>query len=201
MNPAAETILYDYAQIVRWLDASTVKKGDLYVRHVINLEYNDEYLTGLVQGSAKRPYDVQVRFEQINKKIEIDGYCTCPVGYNCKHVAAVLLVAMNENNPNVKNVANSAVRGELTYWLNELRQHINAVAKPPKSLKASTKPLQGLPYALVWSSFDDRFEVKLFKASLDREGNIRAIGDAWSGIDKALLKPPQFIREEDLVIN
>lgn len=201
MNSASRTIFYDHAQVVRWLDASTVKKGEPDAEHVIDLEHDDEYLTGLVPGAAKRLYEVEVYFEQINKKnFDIDGYCTCPVGYNCKHVAAVLLAAMNENTPNAKNVANSAVRGELTYWLSMLRQQVNVVAKPPKSLKAPTKCAQGLAYALVWSSFDDRFEVKLFKASLDREGNIRSIGDAWSGIDKALLKPPQFIREEDLVI-
>jgi superfamily II DNA or RNA helicase len=45
-----------------------------------------------VQGSARRPYQ-QTIFLELDRRggLVVDGDCTCVVGHNCKHVAAVLL--------------------------------------------------------------------------------------------------------------
>ena len=50
---------------------------------------------GEVSGSRPRPYEVVAKYESgsTGRLIPVDGRCTCPVGRNCKHMAAVLLAA------------------------------------------------------------------------------------------------------------
>ncbi len=51
--------------------------------------------TAQVQGSGKKPYAVDITFTHRDGLLEdIDGFCTCPVGYNCKHVAATLMALL-----------------------------------------------------------------------------------------------------------
>lgn len=50
-----------------------------------------------VSGTAPEPYDVFIEITRGSRgSTSIEGSCTCPVGYNCKHVAAALLQALQE---------------------------------------------------------------------------------------------------------
>lgn len=72
-------------------------RGQLYVRNdrVLEVEWHldGNYLTGKVAGGSAIPYNQTIRAEEHY----IDGTCSCPVGYNCKHVAAVLIQWMFQN--------------------------------------------------------------------------------------------------------
>ena len=52
-------------------------------------------VVGIVHGSANHPYEVVVRLEVLDRDRRITHYrptsshCTCPVGTNCKHGAAL----------------------------------------------------------------------------------------------------------------
>jgi superfamily II DNA or RNA helicase len=50
-------------------------------------------LVGEVQGSAVEPYSVEVfvTTSATGRISDIDGACTCPIDYNCKHAVALLL--------------------------------------------------------------------------------------------------------------
>lgn len=48
-------------------------------------------LEGRVQGTEPAPYVVEI---SIISDDDVDCYCSCPVGYNCKHGAALLMVWM-----------------------------------------------------------------------------------------------------------
>ena len=50
-----------------------------------------------VQGSAV--YEQEIHVSHFMDAIEVEGECTCPVGYNCKHVAAVLTSMLEEARP------------------------------------------------------------------------------------------------------
>ena len=45
--------------------------------------------------SRSRPYTVVARYESGSggKLVPVGGHCSCPVGHNCKHTAAMLLAA------------------------------------------------------------------------------------------------------------
>lgn len=47
-----------------------------------------------VQGTARSPYRVNIQIAPGRKRVAIRGNCTCPMAYNCKHVAAVLFAAL-----------------------------------------------------------------------------------------------------------
>jgi len=49
-----------------------------------------------VHGSASNTYQQQVRVTLENGKLQVAGQCTCPVGQNCKHVAAVCMHAARQ---------------------------------------------------------------------------------------------------------
>jgi superfamily II DNA or RNA helicase len=49
----------------------------------------DGLVVALVSGTQSQPYEVEIA--QFDEPPSWEGFCSCPVGYNCKHVAAVLL--------------------------------------------------------------------------------------------------------------
>ncbi len=54
--------------------------------------HGDGAMTATVQGNERRPYrqDISVT-RRATGRIDIESDCSCPVGQNCKHVAAALL--------------------------------------------------------------------------------------------------------------
>ena len=52
-------------------------------------------LNGKTRGRSRQAYeqDIEIRYghHEDEDGLKIDGYCSCPVGFNCKHVAAVCL--------------------------------------------------------------------------------------------------------------
>jgi non-specific serine/threonine protein kinase len=46
-------------------------------------------ISGNVFGSRPRPYSQTIMLASNGRAITIKGYCSCPLGVNCKHVAAV----------------------------------------------------------------------------------------------------------------
>jgi uncharacterized Zn finger protein len=82
---------YDHAQIAEWLDFSTLQRGCAYADAVSNLHRGPSRLRAQVEGTQHASYAVDVRFHTVGKNTRVEGRCSCPVGYACKHVAAVLL--------------------------------------------------------------------------------------------------------------
>ncbi len=91
MPKSTPTITEDH--IKRWVGATYAQRGKDYFRsgHVVDVRWRGDQLTGRVQGSEPQPYRVTILFD--GKHIE--GDCSCPVGYNCKHVAALLYAYAN----------------------------------------------------------------------------------------------------------
>jgi len=63
----------------------------------IEIKNNSEIITASVEGGGERIYQVQIVLKTRFNKLTIDGECTCPVGFNCKHVVATLLSIIDEN--------------------------------------------------------------------------------------------------------
>ncbi len=57
------------------------------------LDWQTLSISALVQGSTRKPYRTRADISGIDGDIDYDCDCTCPVGYNCKHAAAVLIEA------------------------------------------------------------------------------------------------------------
>lgn len=176
--------MHDFGEenIVAWLGSGTVAKGRPYVDLVNDFFMDADGISGFVQGSARKPYHA---IALISPEGSLLAQCSCPVGYSCKHIAALLLKAISERNP-VERVSNSVIS-----WVEDLRRASIAVAK--KKARPTTARQQ-LFYLLKTSDDASRFGIVLVK------GRYAESADEWWNVERALVTPPQFVTEVDLGI-
>lgn len=100
-------------------------RGYFETNRVINLTVKSEgalfvQLNAAVTGSHKDPYrqNIRIVWRPDYSAAEIEGDCTCPVGYNCKHVAAACLMYQYSG----QNLAISKTKSSCLDWLNSLHQ-------------------------------------------------------------------------------
>jgi hypothetical protein len=86
--------------LLRELGPGTVDKGRRMqaAGHVRSIDVSAEgtRISGNVRSSTnsyfdRRPYSQTISLVPAGDGVRIKGYCTCPVKFNCKHVAAALL--------------------------------------------------------------------------------------------------------------
>jgi superfamily II DNA or RNA helicase len=86
--------MVDSADIRSLVGPAAFQRGHAYARGgaVTTLNWNAEtgVLNGTVMGSRSRPYRCSVFLSRSTGK-PTSGACTCPVGVDCKHIAAALL--------------------------------------------------------------------------------------------------------------
>ena len=83
-----------------FFSATTLSRAHDIVRRklVILDEHSDEstgFLSGLVLGTAPLPYSVEVYFDSDY----VSSECSCPIGEDCKHGAALMLTWLNSQDP------------------------------------------------------------------------------------------------------
>jgi len=92
-------------KLERHFSSATLARARIIVRNDQALIEEDDVeeegvLSGVVKGTAKRPYSVQIFLDED----DVDVHCSCPVGIDCKHGAALLMVWMDlkKNPPELK---------------------------------------------------------------------------------------------------
>lgn len=91
---------------------SAMEKAHVYQaqQRVSALDVSDDLtrITSRVRGSGSEEYrvDIQLEFDD-GSLTDIDGDCTCPMAFNCKHVAATLLEALSDNESSERTAARS----------------------------------------------------------------------------------------------
>jgi len=92
-------IQYTMWDIKRSITPTYFKRGKTYhkQKRVIHSSFSEDnkMLTGFVKGSESI-YQVSIKIDLHSKLVHISGSCSCPVGSNCKHVAALLLAGLNK---------------------------------------------------------------------------------------------------------
>lgn len=121
-------VSYNYSteDIKAYFSYSDFSRGSNYYRQkrVIDLEIDEDKLSAKVQGTKSNPYSVEILITKKNNKPSFFATCTCPVGFGCKHMVAVLLAAMA---PAVENSSESIPASQevklnyaLSNWLDSL---------------------------------------------------------------------------------
>jgi hypothetical protein len=110
--------------------------------HVLSLKLEDPDnntdsigLMAYTSGSNGHKYKQSITLTAYDRVIDIDGDCSCPMDYNCKHVAAVCLKFLDEAKP-VKQGANSDAQREevrLNDWLDKLSNAVSQEFISPPS--------------------------------------------------------------------
>ena len=117
--------LFDHRDIMGIVGSRFFERGYDYYKHGMVLSVGlegDRKIHGEVAGSRSEPYvvDITVDFRADESLFSIMGTCSCPVGFNCKHVVAVLLAAndlsLNREHAN-EEVVSDPVSPEIRHWL------------------------------------------------------------------------------------
>jgi superfamily II DNA or RNA helicase len=188
------SVFYDLADVTKWLGARTVAKARDYAQAVSNMHWENNTLSAEVQGTQRYPYVVEVHFHDVGDELWVEGDCSCPVGFQCKHMAAVLFAGLGEKQ---QADAHAGVRPELVQWLEAFRARAGNEAGDGRQAPAA---VTALAYRLGWSRHQQRHEIQLFKVRRNQHGEIHTLNEPWSNVEAALIKPPKFIGDDDLVI-
>ncbi len=182
---------YQTEDVTRWISHRTLGKAQAYKSAVHNLEIGSTRITARVQGTQRAPYAVEVDFfRDLAGGFRVETRCSCPVGRNCKHVAAVLLVTL------ARRSEAPTVNPEVVRWAEALGTALRP--RPTKARRAGRSDA-AIHYVVTWSSLYDRFGLELFKGGTTERG---PAPDAvpWHNIERALIQPTQFVDEADLQI-
>jgi hypothetical protein len=111
MAPPSFTI----QDVQRSLPSAYVERGQEYLEQgrVSGFHHAEQnHYQASVQGSGSQPYRVDVRLVHGKTGKQIYGLCTCPMRVNCKHVAAVLLRALQGPPPEERRTALETTQAE-----------------------------------------------------------------------------------------
>ncbi len=137
--PAAADPWLDPAILTRSVSPAALAAGWRYLRQgrVLGAQMVADglVLEGTTRGTSRTPYRQVIRLRQASRgPLTVDGLCTCPVGYNCKHVAAVLLrhAEARPRAPLPAPPAEPALSAALAQWLAALPEPGAAPAAAPR---------------------------------------------------------------------
>ncbi|MDR3322702.1 MAG: helicase, partial [Zoogloeaceae bacterium] len=180
--PLSETFTRE--QVLCWLDARTIAKGEEYLERVRGLVVTPRRISAEVQGTARQPYRVRVHFLE-NSSTKILGECSCPLGGNCKHVAATLFVALAARQEDGERVSPGVLS-----WITDLR-HLSQAVEKTRSQKKETGRTR-----LFYQLENEAGEVRVLPLKGLRPDAARL----WALTERALIQPPQFVEEDDLPV-
>ena len=141
---------FDESDIRRCLPGE-IDKGRPYQRRGavrdLRADQGGQRLIASVQGTRLRPYRVFVDIGKGNP-VSLSARCSCPVAWNCKHGAAVLLEAL-QNPPAIEGTESDPLVGPVGGWLHQLRQAARPTAAPDELGYRLDHPARpGLPFVL-----------------------------------------------------
>ncbi len=188
--PPQPSHLYSEQELRRWFDDRTLSRARGYAEAVEQLAILPEEIHARVQGSEAEPYVVTVLLQHPTpRSLIIQSECSCPVGFNCKHAAAALLVAlrMREQGPR----ANPFVMA----WIERLQEEevspLPPMAAPPAG--------EAIHYLLEAHHPPHSYYLTLYKGSLADQQLPRSAAP-WDGVEEALDRPPRYVQKGDLAL-
>ncbi len=169
------------------------KRGASYfsARKVLSIELGgSDQIAGTVMGSRRHSYSVDISLSEAadGRLDSVEGYCSCPVGYNCKHVVAVLLEAerktvdvtpetakSNDLSP-VESSLQARLPGPVAAWLDRLD-----APREPDPVQTRSKPTRNEMFYVFRRSERGRAEIAPFKAYVKKDGSIGKNVQEYSG--------------------
>ena len=151
--------------------AKTYARGHDYFdqQRVISLEvdiHEQQYAEFFseVHGSGQRIYQQDITLTIHNNSLRIEGYCSCPMHYNCKHVVAACL-EFSDLNQRGKSNANAVSADVCMGWLDQLTQ----ISQPPAQISPGD---EFVIYRLDESKISGKLKVNLYCTRLLKKGGL-----------------------------
>ncbi|MCP5242470.1 MAG: DEAD/DEAH box helicase [Burkholderiales bacterium] len=142
----------------------TYLRGKHYFLHnrVIDLDVKAEtantvILNSHVIGSGNQRYKQVIAVNKTGRFLQINGQCSCPVGYNCKHVAAACL-SYRQTKPQQKN--------------EEGKAYINWLSSIDESAKKPAATVELLVCVLREHDANKEFSISLLTTRVKKQGGL-----------------------------
>jgi len=186
-------MMYTSDDIRSQFDSGTYNRGADYHRRgkVLQADVDGDVIKGQVSGSMSDTYRQTIKLVAKGPLTRFEGDCSCPMDYNCKHVVAVLLKALDSSVP-----AASALPHELRYWLATLT--VAATTARSEAAARPTKVMSRLVYVLMPPAGAEGLRLYLAKGRIAADGVIRGATLIKDGYDFRN-SPPAYLREEDRI--
>jgi len=160
-------------------------------------------LIGHVQGTERKPYEQHIRVVGDGQHRRIIGWCSCPVGANCKHVAAVLLAALdhadNHGLGQGRAPGTASIEPDLARWLDDLE----TASAPEPTNDYPPEIRQRLIYVLDTESAGQTcppVSLQLYSVRLLKGGNYSARPNTYTASNAFNHPAAKFLRPNDLSI-
>lgn len=163
-----------------------------------NVEVTDKdivYINAVTRGSGDYIYEQEVDINWAWGKANIEGTCTCPVGYNCKHVVSACL-AYNQQLKSKKT--SSSDIDVFNRWLSKL------APSSPDSISSKQRGEANpefLLYSVQPSAHGGDFRVELFIVKMKRDGTpTKGRRTSISSISNAYSMPNYLCPEDEEIL-
>jgi hypothetical protein len=201
-GPLAGVSAADIADIA---SRNAFARGERYKRQgrVVSLRVEDggAALRARVRGSGRQPYTVSITIgRNLAGLPDIEGFCSCPVGYNCKHVVAALLKAVDGGVPQPVTAAPAgpapvSLAPDLAAWIDRLaRLRDSETDDYPPDVR------QRLIYVLApeaTAGGTARWAVQAMSVRLLKDGSFSDRSSSYDLSQGANPSPPKFLRPAD----
>ena len=158
-------------------EASYLRGLDYFVRGMVrSVEFGSPgRIHGEVSGSRPKPYAVAVEYESGSDGmlLPLEGHCSCPVGYNCKHTAAVLLAARHISpgaNDGVAGTAREGASRDVRRWLDEWSGAV--AARPDDRPAGAPEPGRDHLFYVIHRDATGGMRIDPYRAYLKKDGTV-----------------------------
>ncbi len=185
---------------------ASVRRGIPYAspRVITNLKAKarsggDITVDAQVQGSRRAPYKVSIEFyADDSDEWAFDAVCSCPVGYRCKHGAAMMmrLAALVAESPNARVLGEPLLPKKIRTWLAAVETAATpADAKPAKSPKPNPR---FLAYCIEVSRYSDETPYFILHPATRLKSGEISIESSSAQADP--LRPAKYMCDEDIPV-
>jgi len=184
---------FTYDDIKRQFDSGTFRRGEGYALEgrVLAVRREGDRIDGEVGGSGGSFYSQKIRIKDSPYGLQFAGSCTCPMSHNCKHVVAVLLASIEEDEEEALEES-GALTLEAESWL----QQLAALQDVHARVTTGPGPVFQLGYVLVPDARSGELALHLCKLRLRKDGSIGA-ATLHSDPYGLLTSPPAHVQPED----
>ena len=158
-------------------EVSYLRGLDYFVRGMVrSVEFGSPgRIHGEVSGSRPKPYAVAVKYEfgSDGTLLPVEGRCSCPVGYNCKHTVAVLLAARHVSpgaDDGVAGTAREGVSRDVRRWLDEWSGAV--AARPDDRPAGAPEPGRDHLFYVIHRDATGGMRIDPYRAYLKKDGAI-----------------------------
>ncbi|MEZ5936557.1 MAG: hypothetical protein R3F54_32620 [Alphaproteobacteria bacterium] len=191
---------FGLGDIKRTIPGAAFARAERYVRErrVRDVAPGEEAgsLIGHVQGTEHKPYEQHIRIIGEGRQQRIIGWCSCPVGANCKHVGAVPLTALER--PPAEGRTES-IAPDLAAWLDKLEAATSSAPTNDYPPEIRQRLVYMLDPGKRWQT-PPRLSLSLYSVRLLKAGGYSSYASPYSASNAFNQPPAKFLRPIDVEI-